>query len=82
MAWLTQEWFWFWWFWGLRLNCRYRAAVSWTDHNVGLLLGELDTLGLADNTAVSFLGDHGCVAPLPPSLVTLSDGLSTATLDA
>ena len=38
---------------------KYRAAVTWTDHNVGLLLGRLDALGLADTTAVVFHGDHG-----------------------
>merc|ERR1712232_927937 len=37
----------------------YRAAVSWTDNNVKRLLDELDTLGLADSTAIVFHGDHG-----------------------
>ena len=38
---------------------KYRAAVSWTDFNVGRLLATLDQLGLADTTAVIFHGDHG-----------------------
>jgi len=37
----------------------YRAAVSFTDYNVKRLMDELDTLGLADSTAIVFHGDHG-----------------------
>jgi len=37
----------------------YFAAVSQTDANTGAVLDELDRLGLADNTVVVFLGDHG-----------------------
>jgi iduronate 2-sulfatase len=37
----------------------YRAAVSWTDHNVQLLLDTLDTLNLTESTAIVFHGDHG-----------------------
>ena len=37
----------------------YRAAVSFIDAQVGLLLDELQRLKLADNTIVILLGDHG-----------------------
>jgi len=37
----------------------YWAAVSQMDRNVGLVLDELDALGVSDNTVVAFLGDHG-----------------------
>ena len=37
----------------------YYASVSWTDHQIGRVLGELDALGLAADTAVVLHGDHG-----------------------
>jgi len=37
----------------------YYACVSFVDENVGLILDALDAAGLADNTIVVFLGDHG-----------------------
>jgi len=37
----------------------YLACVSYIDAQVGLLLAELDTLGLSDNTIVVLWGDHG-----------------------
>ncbi len=37
----------------------YRACVSYIDAQVGLLLDELDTLGLRENTIVVLWGDHG-----------------------
>jgi arylsulfatase A-like enzyme len=37
----------------------YRACVSYVDAQVGRLLGELENLGLADNTIVVLWGDHG-----------------------
>lgn len=37
----------------------YYAAVSFIDAQVGLLLGELETLGLAENTIVVLWSDHG-----------------------
>jgi arylsulfatase A-like enzyme len=37
----------------------YYASISFTDHEVGRILGELDTLGFASNTAVLFHADHG-----------------------
>ena len=37
----------------------YYASVTGVDRNVGRLLAELDELGLADNTVVIFMSDHG-----------------------
>ncbi len=37
----------------------YLAAISYIDAQVGRLLGELDRLGLAENTIVILWGDHG-----------------------
>ncbi len=37
----------------------YRAAVSYTDAQVGRVLAELDRLGLRDQTIVVLWGDHG-----------------------
>lgn len=37
----------------------YFACVSFIDAQVGLLLDELDRLGLRENTIISFTGDHG-----------------------
>jgi iduronate 2-sulfatase len=37
----------------------YYAATSYTDAQVGRLLGELDRLGLAGSTTVMLFGDHG-----------------------
>lgn len=37
----------------------YYAMVSQIDANVGLILEELERLGIADNTAVVFSADHG-----------------------
>jgi arylsulfatase A-like enzyme len=37
----------------------YYACVSFVDDNVGRILDALDRTGLADNTIVIFLGDHG-----------------------
>jgi hypothetical protein len=38
---------------------KYRAAVSFTDFNVGRLLSTVSKEGLSENTAVIFNGDHG-----------------------
>ncbi|MEM9673404.1 MAG: sulfatase [Bacteroidota bacterium] len=37
----------------------YFASVEYLDKNVGLILNQLDKLGLAENTLVVYLGDHG-----------------------
>jgi arylsulfatase A-like enzyme len=37
----------------------YYTAVSFTDNNVGVVLGALKDLGFAGNTVVSLIGDHG-----------------------
>jgi len=37
----------------------YYACVSMVDAQVGRLLGQLEELGLADNTIIVFWGDHG-----------------------
>ena len=37
----------------------YRAAVSWTDFNVGRLLQELERLQIANDTMIVMHGDHG-----------------------
>jgi len=43
----------------LNLIRGYRACISFMDVQVGRVLGELDRLGLRDNTIVVFFGDHG-----------------------
>lgn len=37
----------------------YYAMISNIDHNIGRILGQLDKLGIADNTMVIFFADHG-----------------------
>lgn len=37
----------------------YIASISWTDWNIGRVLGELDRLGLRENTIIVFVVDHG-----------------------
>ena len=43
----------------LELRRAYYSALTWTDSLVGKVIGELDRLGLSDNTVISFWGDHG-----------------------
>lgn len=45
----------------LQRNSRhaYYACVSYIDAQVGLLISELERLGLADNTIIALWGDHG-----------------------
>ncbi len=43
----------------LKLIRGYRACVSYLDAQVGLVLTELDRLGLRENTIIVFWGDHG-----------------------
>ncbi len=37
----------------------YLGMVSWIDHKVGLLLDEVDRLGMQNDTAIVFISDHG-----------------------
>jgi iduronate 2-sulfatase len=39
--------------------CAYLASISWADWNLGRVIGELDRLGLRDNTIIVFAVDHG-----------------------
>ena len=41
------------------LRRAYNSAISWTDSLVGQVIDALDSLGLANNTIISFWGDHG-----------------------
>jgi choline-sulfatase len=38
---------------------QYYSAVRAVDRNLGRILAELDALGVADRTAVTFTSDHG-----------------------
>ncbi len=42
-----------------KLRHGYYASVSYTDAQIGLLLDELETAGLAKNTIIVLWGDHG-----------------------
>ncbi len=37
----------------------YREEIAFTDHHVGLLMAQLENLGLAENTMVILTADHG-----------------------
>jgi iduronate 2-sulfatase len=37
----------------------YLASISWADWNLGRVIGELNRLGLRENTIVVFVADHG-----------------------
>ena len=41
------------------ISSKYYGAINHVDDQVGRLLGELDRLGMADNTLVLFTADHG-----------------------
>jgi len=41
------------------LRQAYYSSISHVDHEVGRVLDELDTLGLAENTIIALWGDHG-----------------------
>ncbi|HAA74289.1 TPA: hypothetical protein DCE37_04115 [Candidatus Latescibacteria bacterium] len=42
-----------------RVKALYYGLVSHVDNSVGRILAELDALGIADNTAILFVSDHG-----------------------
>jgi len=42
-----------------RAQADYHALVTWLDMQVGVLLAAIETLGLAQDTAVVFTADHG-----------------------
>ncbi len=44
------------------LQARYYSSVEYMDHLVGLVLDELDSLGLRENTLVVYMSDHGEMA--------------------
>ncbi len=37
----------------------YIASISWADWNIGRVIGELDRLGMRENTIIVFAVDHG-----------------------
>ena len=41
------------------LRRAYYAAISFMDHLVGRAINAIDEAGLADNTIIMFVGDHG-----------------------
>lgn len=41
------------------ITAAYHTSVAHLDKNIGLVLDELDRLGLADSTLVIYVGDHG-----------------------
>lgn len=41
------------------MTAKYYGAISHVDHHVGELLGEVEKLGMAQNTIVLFTADHG-----------------------
>ena len=43
----------------LELRRAYYSAVSYIDYELGRVISELESLGLVDNTIISFWGDHG-----------------------
>ena len=45
-----------------RCTARYMGMVAWMDHLVGLVLDALDLHGLADDTIVLYVSDHGDMA--------------------
>jgi iduronate 2-sulfatase len=37
----------------------YYSAVSWTDYLIGQILDALESSGVANDTVVALIGDHG-----------------------
>ena len=57
----------------------FKASARSLDHGVGMVLGELDACGLAEDTLVIFTTDHGM--PFPGAKATLYDrGLGVALI--
>jgi arylsulfatase A-like enzyme len=54
----------------MTLNPTYAAMIDVVDQGVGRIVGELEKLGLAENTAVLFASDNGGVASLGSVPVT------------
>ena len=55
----------------------YRAALSFTDRNIGVVLAGLDGLGFADTTIVALWADHGCAWTPQDAALDFSCGAST-----
>ena len=49
------------------LRLKYFACISFVDREIGRLLDALDASGVANSTAVVFLGDHGWQLYAPPA---------------
>jgi arylsulfatase A-like enzyme len=47
-------------------SCAYATLIEGMDKSLGDILDQLETLGVAENTLVFFLGDNGSDAPLGP----------------
>jgi len=60
---------------GIHRNPTYAALVENLDQNVGKVLGELDRLGLRENTLVIFTSDNGGLIGNPQNPVTVNLGL-------
>lgn len=60
---------------GIQKNPTYAALVENLDQNVGKVLGELDRLGLRENTLVIFTSDNGGLIGNPKNPVTVNLGL-------
>ncbi len=43
----------------LRAMASYYGLCTWLDHNVGRILGQLESCGLAETTSVIYTSDHG-----------------------
>jgi arylsulfatase A len=63
---------------------RYTAMVEYLDKEIGLLLNELDQLGIRENTLVLFTSDNGAIGRLSSELAdgTIIQGGKGQTTDA
>jgi arylsulfatase A-like enzyme len=41
------------------IQALYDGEVHWVDHHIGLIMKELERLGLAENTVIAVVSDHG-----------------------